>query len=164
MEYVTALLDLGQIENNKHKCSITKRFWSYIKGRKRDNVGIPTLKVKDQEYNDSKSKANILSEQFQSVFTNEIPGDIREKKSVPWPSVVENITFDTEGINKLLNNLDPKKACGPDLLPTRILKEAATEIAQILQLIFKKSFENAELPKDWLTANIIAIHKKDNRN
>ena len=49
MEYVTSLLDFGQIENNKPKCSITKRFWSYIKGRKRDNVGIPTLKVKDQE-------------------------------------------------------------------------------------------------------------------
>ena len=115
-------------------------------------------------YSYSESKRPGVSEKFQSVFTNEITGDIREKKSVPWPSVVENITFDTEGINKLLNNLDPKKACGPDLLPTRILKEAATEIAQILQLIFKKSFENAELPKDWLTANIIAIHKKDNRN
>ena len=48
MEYITGLLDFGQIENNKPKCSITKRFWSYIKGRKRDNVGNPTLKVKDQ--------------------------------------------------------------------------------------------------------------------
>ena len=75
-----------------------------------------------------------------------------------------NITFTTEGIEKLLTKLSPRKACGPDLIPIRVLREAAKEITPILQIIFTQSYETGTLPKDWLSANIIAVFKKGNKS
>ncbi len=51
-----------------------------------------------------------------------------------------------------------RKAIGPDLLPTR---EAAHEITPILQVIFQASIDRSEVPKDWRSANIIAVYKKE---
>ncbi len=45
-----------------------------------------------------------------------------------------------------------------DLLPTRVLQEAAHEIAPILQVIFKASIDRSEVLKDWCYANIIAVN------
>ena len=73
------------------------------------------------------------------------------------------ISLNVEGIYRLLNDLDVNKAPGPDKIPNRILKYCATEIAQILQLIFNQSLTSGNLPDDWLTANITPIFKKGNR-
>jgi hypothetical protein len=40
------------------------------------------------------------------------------------------------GITKLLKQLNPYKAPGPDNISPRILKELATDISPLLQLIF----------------------------
>jgi len=46
-----------------------KRFWSFIKSRGQDASGVPTLKNKDGFLkSDTSSKANILNDQFKSVF------------------------------------------------------------------------------------------------
>lgn len=50
-----------------------------------------------------------------------------------------NIHIHNNGVIKLLNRLNPSKVNGPDLLPTRVLKEAATEIAPYLCFIFQQS-------------------------
>ena len=51
--------------------TLGKRFWSFIKSMKKDNVGISPLKENGEGYavHDSKKKANLLSEKFKSVFT-----------------------------------------------------------------------------------------------
>ena len=59
---------------------------------------------------------------------------------------------------------DVDKASGPDKIPNRILKCCATEIAQILQVIFIQSLISGNLPEDWLTANIKPIFKKGDRS
>ena len=61
---------------------------------------------------------------------------------------------------KLLQKLNPGKACGPDLLPARVLKELASEISPLLTTIFQKSLDTGYVPKDWRTANVTAIFKK----
>lgn len=62
--------------------------------------------------------------------------------------------FTILGILQVLNNINSKKAYGPDLIPCRILKEAATEIAPFIQLLFTQSLESGSVPSDWLMANI----------
>ena len=74
------------------------------------------------------------------------------------------ISFNVEGIYRLLNDLDVNKAPGSDKIPNGILKYCATEIAQILQVIFNQSLTTGNLPDDWLTANIMPIFKKGNRS
>ena len=49
----------------------SKPFWKYVKSRKQDNIGVSSLKSNGQLVNDSKGKADILINQFKSVFTKE---------------------------------------------------------------------------------------------
>ena len=48
-----------------------KRFWSFIKANKRENIGIPTLRVNEKPITNDRDKANALNNQFTSVFTSE---------------------------------------------------------------------------------------------
>ena len=52
---------------------------------------------------------------------------------------MSNIHIDNNGVIKLLSGLNTSKANGPDLLPTHVLKEAATEIAPYLSFISQQS-------------------------
>jgi len=56
--YVNGIL-LEGLENE------TKPFWSYVKTRKQDNVAVASLKKNGALTNNSKDKAQILSDQFQ---------------------------------------------------------------------------------------------------
>ena len=57
-------------ENTKR--SITKRFWQYIKAKRKDSSGIPILKSDRKEITDSKQKADILNKQYNSVFIDRV--------------------------------------------------------------------------------------------
>ena len=68
-----------------------------------------------------------------------------------------------EDVIKLLRRLNLRKACGLDLLQTRILKDLADEIAPLLTTVFQVSFRDGQVPKDWKTANVSAIFKKGDK-
>ena len=74
-----------------------------------------------------------------------------------------DIEFSTTGIQKILTNLNIKKAPGPDGITARYLKELAPIVAQCLQRIFSKCYLTGETPKDWRQANICPIFKKGER-
>lgn len=74
------------------------------------------------------------------------------------------INISSNGILKLLKELNVEKACGPDLIPIRVVKYAAEEIATILEVIFTQSLNSGILPKDWLTTNITPIFKKGKKS
>ena len=63
---------------------------------------------------------------------------LRQLPDSPYPDM-SNIHIDNNGVIKLLSGLNTSKANGPDLLPTHVLKEAATEIAPYLSFIFQQS-------------------------
>ena len=65
-----------------------------------------------------------------------------------------DIFITQEGIKKLLNGLNPHKAVGTDNISSLIRKELADEIAPILQLIFKRSYDTGVVPTLWKTANV----------
>ena len=111
-DYVLGLLDWSKKDNLP---SIGKKFWTYIKSTRRDNIGISTLKSGNTEISENKGKAEILSNQFKTVFTNE------DVSSIPNITIdgdrVTDITalkFLTGGIASLLKNINTKKASGPD--------------------------------------------------
>ena len=65
------------------------------------------------------------------------------------------------GIKKLLDNLKPHKASGPDSIPPTVLKELSNEIAPILQIIFQISLTTGQVPDDWKEANVAPIFQKE---
>lgn len=56
------------------------------------------------------------------------------------------------------------RACGPDDIPTMILKTCADSINPDMTAIFQRSLSTAALPTDWLKANVSCVCKKWNRN
>jgi len=66
-----------------------------------------------------------------------------------------HINIKTEGVEKLLKNLDPSKATGPDEIPARILNEFAPHLASF----YNTSLSRGEVPSDWRQANVIPVFK-----
>ncbi|KAL8624074.1 hypothetical protein ACOMHN_019496 [Nucella lapillus] len=95
-----------------------------------ENTGISPLKDLGKLVTDDKEKAEILNRQFQSAFsTREDFSEEEFKLRCPMPPrdpqqpPQGDITITTAGVEKLLKNLDPSKAGGPDELSPRVLKE-----------------------------------------
>ena len=90
-----------------------KKLFSYIKSMKNENTGISFLRNNGILTNNTLDKANILNKQFQNAFTTEsdaIP--IPDKGPSPFPTM-NNINITSNGITKLLQNINPSKATGP---------------------------------------------------
>ena len=75
-----------------------------------------------------------------------------------------NINISPSGVSKLLSNLKPDKAAGPDEIPARFLKYTAPYISTVLSHIFQQSIDTGEVPSDWRLANIAPIFKKGDRS
>ena len=60
-----------------------------------------------------------------------------ELKGNPTPDI-NHLEISEEGVMKLLSNVNPQKANGPDIIPNRVLKDCATNIAPYVTKIYKK--------------------------
>ena len=108
----------------------SKRFFTYFNRRKQEGF----------LQSDSSKEADILNDQFQSEYTQENTISILNKGPGPHPSM-SRIKIGSNGVFKLLRDLNPHKAAGPDSIPTYILKVAAEEIASVLSKIFQTSLD-----------------------
>ena len=154
-DYVNGIISDG-LEKGNHQ-----PFWSYIKHQRQDGQGVAPLRVGSQLYIDSASKAATLSEQFKSVFSRDSPAlaNKRLNPEAQYPDIPQ-VVIQVEGITKLLHNLNPSKAGGPDEIPARVLKNLAAEVSPILTALFKQSLHTGNLPTHWKTAWIAPFSKK----
>ena len=154
--------------------SNNKRFWSYVKNQKQDRCGISVLKVNGKIVNNNVTMANALNDQFNSVFSKREPLDLKSicklslnkiSDSNSWQTgpTMPDIFVSVPGVKKLLNNLNPHKAMGPDGIGPRVLKELSHELAPGLCHLFQKSLDSGIVPSDWKTANVSPVFKKGQR-
>ena len=90
-EFLNNIITKGLEENN------TKPFWKYIKSNKQDNIGVAPLKANGKLVNDSTGKANILAEQFKSVFTK---SSTTQSSSLYQYPVTKNLNITEKGVEK----------------------------------------------------------------
>jgi hypothetical protein len=146
------------LENNS-----TKPFWRYIKSKRQDSCGIAPLKKGTQLISDNKGKANLLIQQFKSVFTQTTDTTLPSTK-IQCKNKIKPIIIKQEGLEKLLSKVNPSNSSGPDNIPNRTLKECAVQLAPILQKIFQVSIDTGDPPKDWRDSNISSIFKKGDKH
>ena len=152
----------GLFEGDNGKPS--KNFWKAIKARRKDNVGVPPLRNEEGKLaTEPAEKASILSEQYKQVFTDESTNNIPDLGQSPFRAM-KQIRITNKGVEKLLSRLNPKKAIGPDMVSTRILKDFAHKIAPIIASIFQQSLNTGQVPNDWKQANVVAIYKKSKKD
>ena len=140
------------------KAGNTKPFYRYIKSLKNDSLGLAPLKAGTALLTSASQKCEALLEEFSSVFTVEITD------AIPWlgpaQHKMEDIVVVQDGVQKLLSQLQPHKAAGPDRISNRVLKELAYELAPILTKIFNQSLSTGTIPDDWSKAMISPVFKK----
>ena len=163
-DYIEQILDFEKADSPStqptHKSS--KQFWSFIKSQRQENFGVAPLRENGVLVSDPQEKAEILNNQFSSVFTSE---------NTPAPSLgtsphppMPDIEVTIGGVHKLLSCLNPNKAQGPDCLHPKLLKTLANEIAPILTVIFQHSLNTGDVPSDWRQGNIAPIFKKGDKH
>ena len=152
--------------------SSKKKFCSFIKARRTEGMGVSPLKDTGKLITNPKEQAQLLNNQFCSVFSPRYTVTAEEFQlrcpPPPQPDLPEytdckNINITEEGVKKLLLNLDPNKACGPDGIPPRLLKIVAEEVTPALTLLFRNSYQTGTLPHDWKLAHITPVFKKGER-
>ena len=128
-----------------------KMFWSYIKAGVLGSISTPQLSWRHSE---AYVKVNILNKQFVSVFTKADTANIPDKDPSPYSSMM-NITIKSKGVERLLSNLQPDKATGPDMIRVWLLKQLSAEISPALAIVFQTSLECGRMPRDWTRIKIV---------
>ena len=111
---------------------------------KNDNIGIAALRKDGILTENTQEKANILNDQFQKAFSKETSSEpIQDKGKSDYP-YMKTINISEQDIIKLLKQINPHKATGPDQICGIVLKELSTDIATSITYIFQKNLRHRE--------------------
>ena len=140
-------------------------FYSYARENRKllSNIG-PLLNKDGELVDDPEKMANILQEQYASVFSDpNSPKKHLPKLNVELESVLESFDFTEKDIIKAINEISVNAACGPNDIPANVLKNCKMSLAYPILLLWKHSLETGCVPKIYKTQIITPVHKKSSK-
>ena len=112
------------------------------------------LKENDQLISDSQRQADILNNQFFSMFTKADNCFVPAMGTSLFPEASDIILTEAV-VKKLLWQLRIHTAPGRDQLQTRVLKDGADELTPVITLLFQASVNQHIIPEEWKKATIV---------
>ena len=70
------------------------------------------------------------------------------------------LSFSVAGMSKTFKHVNPRKAAGPDGIPSRILRACADQLAGVFTDIFNHSLSQSVVPTCFKMATIVPVPKK----
>ena len=70
----------------------------------------------------------------------------------------------SECVGSVLRAINPGKACGPDNISARVIRECADELTVPVTKLCKLSLIQGVFPRQWKRANIVPLHKKGSKS
>ena len=145
-----------------------KYFYSYAKKKAKSIPKIgPLLKSKDQLTNDNKEMAELLSNQYASVFSTprdeSHPEYEAEDEAEPNPTKLSDIEFDKADIEAAIDELSSNAAAGIDGFPAILLKKCKEVLSYPLYIFWRKCLDQGHIPPSLKRSLITPIHKGDSR-
>ena len=135
-------------------------FYSFTTSKTKPKESIGNLSKPGGDLTTSdKEKADILNTFFSSVFTQENTQNIPEFLS-RCSKELKSIVVTEEQIDKALVKLNSNKACGPDGIHPKFLKELHSSLSVPLCILFNKTMSSGTIPTQWKTAEVKPIFKK----
>ena len=121
-------------------------------------------------FHNNKCIANFKekSETFNTFFAEQcslIPNRsvLPSQLTILTENSLSKCNFSEKDILQIIRNLDSNKAHGHDMISIRMLKLCGDSICKPLELIFKTCLRNGRFPLEWKKANVVPIHKKDDK-
>lgn len=122
----------------------SKKWWGIVNSPsgRTGHSEIPAIEHSHTVYTTAKDKANIFCQIFAEKCGLE-DGHLQPQEAPVHPRVLlDKEVFQPKGITKIQRRVKPDKASGPDLVPSRVLKECGAELGgpscRLFQLCFSK--------------------------
>ena len=68
--------------------------------------------------------------------------------------------FENLDVLLLLEDINPSKTAGPDVIHDMVLKNCASTLAKPLTIMFNIYFVTGSIPNEWKLASVVSVHKK----
>lgn len=137
-----------------------KLFHSFVRSKLKVKEQVVRLRKEEGGMTETdKEICDEFNKAFQTVFTVEDTPPPELNQGTEMDTILEDMVISGMEVHRLLRELNPHKAKGPDDIATFILKECAEELAVPLTHLFNLSLRTGELPIDWKIADIIPIFK-----
>ena len=122
------------------------------------------LKLDEIPTTEAISVANGFRDHFVSVYTDSFDGPHPVLSPRQYYTALCQVTFEVADVGKLLKQVNPNGAMGPDYIHPRILEEAVDTLALPLFSLFSYSLSTGVLPAAWKEAHVTPIYKYGDRH
>ena len=111
-----------------------------------------------------KEKAELFNTFFASQCTllnnsSDLPNELEKLTN----KLLDTVNFSTNDTSKIINNLDPNKAHGHDMLSIRMIKLCENSICKPVSIIFNDCLKEGKFPFDLEKAHVVTVHKKGDK-
>ena len=134
-----------------------KAFYSFANARRKYSPKTGPLVYQDKEYSNDLDMANIMCDQFCSVFTTPTQFPLREIHLEG--STLEDIDISEEDVVEAISQLNRSSSPGPDGVTCQFLMECKHSLAPILVIFFRKPLEQSDIPDLLKLAIITPLYK-----
>ena len=138
-----------------------KKYWTLLRyfynGRKVPLM-LPILEG-NKDVSDFKEKVNYFDQFFSLQCSPVVNGSVLPDKSNLTASSLDSITISGTDILKTIRSLS---SCHDDI-SVRMLKISDNAIVEPLRMLFVNSVNQAVFPSQWKKANVIPVHKKNEK-
>lgn len=173
-EYISNLREakanyMDDLENilNESSSLNPKKWWRISKQMLgiNDSYGYPVLDAGGRAESNAQVKASMFNNYFLSQSSLNINDHICiEEDDILMNMGLNNISVTKDDVTDLINCIDVTKACGPDGISPRMIREAGSSISEPLNKIFNECLKTGKMPRMWKQAHVIPIYKKGSRN
>ena len=129
---------LKEIANNP------KAFYKHADKSRKMHTRIGPLKVADQYVSDPKAMADILSKQYENVFSAPKEDLSYYKSKIIETAKLTDLEITTDDVINAIKEINNDSAPGPDGIPVVFYKDYAEELAYPLSLIWRPSIDTGE--------------------
>ena len=140
-------------------------FYSFARANRKlvSNIG-PLQNEKGELTDDPTQMANLLQEQYSSVFSN----PKCQKRCLPsikveLKSILENLEFTEKDIINAINEISAHAACGPNDIPAIVIKNCKENLALPILLLWHHSLDIGCVPKIYKSQIITPVYKKQSK-
>ena len=158
-EKLSATINTSYKQDDKLWWKITKNIY---KNGSNSSALNPPLLINGKQTESNLEKANAFNNFFTQASTLELRGD-EETPDTDVEATINIIRVPAETVKEILKTLKPNKACGPDNITPRVLRETAEEISPSIARLYNFSLASGTFPYIWKIANITALHNKDDK-